>query len=44
MNGAVARKIRQQTRRNWREYLKEIKELPFANRFQLAWYIVFGRQ
>ena len=44
MRATLAHKIRQQTRRNWREYLKEIKELPFTNRWRLAWWIVFGKK
>ena len=42
MNGRLAQKIRQQTRRNWRSYLREIKTLPFRVRVRLAWWIVFG--
>jgi len=42
MNGRISKKIRRATRRNWREYLKEIKGLPFVNRWGIAWWIVFG--
>ena len=44
MNGRVARKIRQYTKRNWREYLREVRQLPFANRLRLAWWLLFGRR
>jgi len=42
MNARVARKIRQVNRRNWRQYLSEIKELPFNNRWRLCWWLLFG--
>lgn len=44
MNSRIARKIRQVNRRNWREYLSEIKDLPFMFRWRLAWWIVFGKK
>jgi len=42
MNGRLAHKIRKATKRNWREYLREIKALPFGVRFRLAWWLLFG--
>ena len=44
MNARLARKIRQATRRNWREYFKDIKEQPFTVRWRIAWWIVFGKK
>jgi len=44
MNGRIARKIRQVNRRNWREYLSEIKGLSFTVRWRLAWWLVFGKK
>ena len=44
MNGRIAKKIRQVNRRNWREYLTEIKEQPFIVRWRYAWWVVFGKK
>ncbi len=42
MNGRLAKKIKQMTKRNGREYLKELKGWSFSNRLRLAWWIIFG--
>ena len=42
MRGQIAKKIRKVNRRNWRSYLKEIKELPFKVRWRLSWWLLFG--
>ena len=40
MNNRVAKKIRQYTRRNWREFYGDILELLFRDRLGIAWYLV----
>jgi len=42
MNGRLAKKLRQISKRNWRQYIAEIKELPFTVRWRIAWFIIFG--
>lgn len=44
MNGRVARKIRQAVKRDWIQYLRDIKDLSFWERVGLAWWIVFGNE
>ena len=44
MNERVVKKLRQYTRRNWRQFYQDIKKLPFKNRLGIAWWILFGRQ
>ena len=43
MSGRVSRKIRQETRRLWREHINNMGKLPFRERLWYAWHIVKGR-
>ncbi len=43
MNGRLVKQIRKHTKRNFFQYLDEIKQWPFKNRWDLAWYILFGK-
>jgi len=40
MNQRLAKKIRQASRRNWREFYWDILALPFRTRLGIAWFIV----
>ena len=44
MNGKLAKKIRKAAKRNWMEYLSEIKAEPFIIRWRYAWWVVFGKK
>ena len=40
MNQRVAKKIRQVNRRNWREYVRALYDLPLKQRLLFAWHII----
>ena len=42
MNGRLAKKLRQYSRRNWRAFYNDIKSLPLGVRIGIAWHIVLG--
>ena len=44
MNGRLVKKIRKYTKRNYFEYLDEIKKRSFVHRWNLCWYILFGKR
>jgi len=44
MRGKVAKKIRKETRKLWREYLERVAELSFRERPRLAWLILRARR
>jgi len=44
MNGRIAKKIRQVSRRNWREFYSDIMTLSFWNRLGIAWFLVTHRR
>jgi len=39
MNGRVAHKLRQYSKKNWLEYLNAILGWPYKARLRFAWYI-----
>jgi len=43
MNQRIVKKIKKYAKRNWMEYLKEVKQWPFSNRWRLCWFILFGK-
>jgi len=43
-NGRVVKMLKKYTKRNYMEYLHEIKKWPFEARWRLSWYILFGKQ
>ncbi len=43
MSGKNDRKQRQLAKRNWKSYLKDIRELGFWTRVRMAWWLVFGK-
>ena len=43
MNGRISKKIRKYSRRNWIEYVREVKKWPFMARWRFAWYILFHK-
>ncbi len=43
MNAQIAKKIRKYSKRNWIEYLKEIRKWPFSVRWRYAWWVLFGK-
>ena len=44
MNGRVAKKIQRAAKRNWQEYVREIKKWSFMTRLRYCWYILFGKE
>ena len=44
MRGKVAKKIKRETRKFWREYLERVAELSFRERLSLAWRILWARK
>jgi len=44
MRGKVAKKIKRETRKFWREYLERVAELGFRERLNLAWRILWARK
>lgn len=40
MNARIAKKIRQMSRRNWREFYGDILVLPLRARLRIAWYLI----
>jgi len=41
MNGRTAKKIRQYSKRHWREHIKAIEKWPFTMRVKFAFHIIF---
>jgi len=44
MNGRMAKKIRKYSKRNWMEYVDEVKRWPFSARWRFAQYILFHKK
>ena len=44
MNGKLAKKLRRYFRKEWRVYFNLMCDLPFWNRWNLAWDIIFKRK
>lgn len=42
MNGKLAKKLRQYSKRNWIEYVRAVKQWPLSARLRFAWHIVFS--
>ena len=42
MNGKLAKKIKQMTKRNGKEYLRDMRNWSFRGRLRLAWWLLFG--
>lgn len=40
MNGRIIKKIRKYSKRNWMEYVAQVKQWPFMARLRFAWYII----
>ena len=40
INNRIAKKIRQMTRRRWREFYDDVLTQPFGVRWRIAWYII----
>lgn len=43
MNNRVAKKIRKYSRRQFLEYVREVKKWPFKVRLRFAWRILFRK-
>lgn len=44
MNGRIVKKIKKYSKRNWFEYVREVKKWPFSARWRLCWFILFGKE
>jgi len=40
MNTKLAKKLRKYSKRNWKEYVREIYALPLKTRLLYAWHII----
>lgn len=43
MNGRMAKKLKKESRKRLREYIKNIRKEGFTERVNLAWWVLFGR-
>lgn len=43
MNGRVARKLRQYSRRQFMEYVEQVQQWPLNARLHFAWYILLRK-
>ena len=41
MNEQVARKIRREAKRNWKEHIMKLYDLPLKSRLLFAWHIIW---
>jgi len=43
MNGRQVKKLKKEARKQWRRYIKDIRNEGFSERVNLAWWVLFGK-